>query len=464
VPTITPTPVRARQPGNRTMLRASALVAACLVLVGLLGTLAMRGWGRVPFSVPSVPWYHSWPYYLFWDPRVDWRWAALALPLAVVVAAALVAGAGLVRSRPAWLAGSLAGAFVLDLAVAALAGGPAAWRAPLAYIGEYPPAVGQIGPIPDFLRHFAERLPTLPTFPNQHPPGATILYVLVDRIWPGLGGAAIATVAMACLGLLVVAGLARDELGAAGERWAVVCWALAPVVVLYSATSADAMWVPVLAGAALAAHRGLVRRSLPWTLAGGVLLWAGSMLTFAAVLVLPFLAVRAAAVAWGGDQPAWRWVVRWAAITTATALTLAALLWLLAGYDVVAAVRAVIRSYDAATTAHTRVWWTWIPGDLLAFLAILGFPLAAALLARTGAALRQRAWGSFEVATLASLLAGAAWGHTKGEVERMWQFLVPFAAVVAVRHLTRWRVSLPLVAALLFAQTLAIQLLFFTRW
>jgi hypothetical protein len=489
MPTLTKRPVRAREPGNRTLLRSSALAAACLALVGLLGTLAMRGWGRIPFSVPSVPWYHSWPYYLFWAPRADWRWAAVALPLAAVVAAALVAAAGLASpggdrpgrapspgaspagSRLAWLAGSLVGAFVLDLAVAALAGGPAAWRAPLAYFGEYPPAVGQIGPIPEFLGHFAERVPTLPTFPSQHPPGATILYVLVARVWPGLDGAAIATVAMACLALLVVAGLARDELGAAGERWAVVCWVLAPVVVLYSATSADAMWTPVLAGAALAAHRGLVRRSMPWALAGGVLLWLGSMLTFAAVLVLPFLAVRAAAVATApapgtapAAPPAWRWVVRWAVVTSATVLALAALLWLVTGYDVVAAVGAVSGAYDAATPSRTRVWWVWLFGDLVAFVALLGFPLTAGLLARVRQALRERAWGSFELATLASLLAGALWGHTKGEVERMWQFLVPFAVVIAVRQLSSWRVSLPLVAALLLAQTLAVQMLFFTRW
>jgi hypothetical protein len=485
MPTLTPSPVRPRERGNHAVLGASALAAACLVVVGLLGTFGMRGWGRVPFSVPSVPWYHSWPYYLFWAPRVDWRWAAVALPLAALVTAALAAFAGShqTRSRLAWLAASLVGAFVLDLAVAALAGGPAAWRAPLGYFGEYAPAVGQIGPIPDFLGHFAERVPTLPTFPSQHPPGATILYVLVARVWPGLDGAAIATVASACLGLLVVAGLARDELGAVGERWAVVCWVLAPVVVLYSATSADAMWVPVLAGAALAAHRGLVRRSLPWTLAGGVLLWLGSMLTFAAVLVLPFLMVRAAAVALApapaaagprvrrgppglgqGEPPAWRWVVRWAVITSATVLALAALLWLATGYDVVAAVRAVSGAYDAATPSRTRVWWVWLFGDLVAFVAVLGFPLTAALLARVRGALRERAWGSFEIATMASLLAGALWGHTKGEVERMWQFLVPFAVVAAVRQLTGWRVSLPLVAALLLAQTLAIQMLFFTRW
>jgi hypothetical protein len=496
MPTLTPARTRATGPGDRAMLRASALVAAALVVIGLLGTLSMRGWGEVPFTVPSPPWYHSWPYYLFWAPKVDWHWAMIALPLAVAIAAALVAAAmpaaGGRRSRLAWLAGSLVGAFSLDLAVAALGGGPAAWRAPIAYAGEYAPAVGQVGPIREFLREFPERVPALPTFPNQHPPGPTVLYALVDRVWSGLDGAAIATVAIACLGLLVVAALARDELGAAGERMAVVCWALAPAVVLYSATSADAMWVPVLGGGALAAHRGLLRRSLPWTVAGGALLWMGSMLTYAAVLVLPFLAVRAAAVAWSppaaphpsappdpaapspppaapdpphpSDLPAWRRVVRWAVVTTATVLALAALLWLVAGYGVVAGLRAVGRSYDAATAAHTRVWRTWVVGDLAAFVAILGFPLAAGLLAGTGGALRRRAWGSFEVATLATLLTGALWGFTKGEVERMWQFLVPFAVVVAAGQLLRWRVRLPLLAAILLAQTLAIQMLFFTRW
>jgi hypothetical protein len=106
----------------------------------------------------------------------------------------------------------------------------------------------------------------------------------------------------------------------------------------------------------------------------------------------------------------------------------------------------------------------WIFGDLVAFAVILGFPLTAALVARLAAAVRERAWGSFEAATLAALLAAACWGHTRGEVERMWQFLVPFAVVVAVRQLLRWRAGLPLVAGLLLGQALAIQVLFYTRW
>jgi hypothetical protein len=226
------------------------------------------------------------------------------------------------------LAGSLVAVATLALAVAALVGGPAAWAAPLAYAGEYPGAVGRLGPIPSFLGEFPARVPALPDFAAQHPPFATVFYALV------------------------------------GERVAVLCWALAPVTVLYLATSA------VVLGLA-----GLVRAAT--------------------------------------------------------------------GYDVVGAVAAVDDFWSHAPGTGQRVWWVWIFGDLLAFAVILGFPLTA---------------------TLAAVLAAACWGHTRGEVERMWQFLVPFAVVVAARQLLRWRASLPLVAGLLLGQTLAIQVLFYTRW
>jgi len=457
-----PSPARERPPGNRRLLAATAVAAGCLVAVGLVGTLSMRHFGRVPFSVPSWPWYHSWPFYLFWQPGLELGWAVLALPVALAAAAALVALARSARvPRRLRLAGSLVSVAALALAVAALAGGPAAWAAPLAFEGEYPGAVGQVGPIPTFIGEFPARVPTLPDFAAQHPPFATVFYLLVDRVWAGLDAAALATVAAGCLGLLVVAGLARDELGEEGERVAVVCWALAPVTLLYLATSADAMWAPVLAGAALAADRGLRRQSWGWTLAGGVLLWLASMLTFAAALVLPFLAVRAlaarAAAGWGR-------VLRWAAATSAVVVGLAGLTWAATGYDVAAAVAAVNDFWSNAPGTQQRAWWAWTFGDLVAFAAILGFPLAAALAVRLVTAVRERAWGSFEAATAAALLVAACWGHTRGEVERMWQFLVPFAVVVAVRQLLRWRAGLPLVAGLLLGQALAVELLFYTRW
>ena len=355
-----PDPSQERPTGARPVLAATAAAAGCLVAVGLAGTLSMRHVGRVPFSAPSWPWSHSWPSYLFWQPGLDLPAALVALPVALAAAAALV---GLARaagvSRGLRLAGSLAATGALALAVNALAGGPAAWAAPLAFEGEYPGAVGRVGPIPGFVGDFPARVPSLPDFAAQHPPFATVFYLLVDRVWPGLDAAALATVAAGCLGLLVTAGLARDELGERGERVAVVCWALAPVTVLYVATSADAMWAPVLAGAALAADRGLQRRSWAWTVAGGGLLWLASMLSFAAALVLPFLAVRALAVR---AAAGWGWVLRWAAATSAAVLGLAGLLWAATGYDVAAAVAAVAAFWRHAPGTGQRAWWVWVCG------------------------------------------------------------------------------------------------------
>jgi methylthioxylose transferase len=439
---------------------ATAAAAVVVVVAGTLGTLWLRGWGRVGFEVPSVPWYFSFPFFVFPDPRLDLGWAAAALPVVMATAGAVLA---LHHARVAWgwrVAASAGLAAVLALAVAALAGGPPAWAAPFDYAGEYPAGVGRVGAIPTFLREFPARLPDLPSHATGHPAGAMVVYALVARVWPGLLAAALATVAIGSLGAVAAGGLARDELGERGGRLALALWVVAPGVVLYLATSADAVFAAVLGGAVLAAHRGLVRRSPSWTVAGGVMLWAASMLTYAAVLLLVFLGVRAA----GRLRADRGWVLRWAALTSAVVVALAGGLWLATGYDVAAAVLAVHGAYQAAPGSAGRSLVLWLPGDLLAFGGMLGVPLLAALAARTGALVRERAWTSVDGAALATLLAAASWGFTKGEVERIFQFLVPLVLVPVVRQLLAWRVRAPVVVGLLVGQTLLVQVVFATRW
>jgi hypothetical protein len=116
------------------------VAAVVVVLAGTLGTLWLRGWGRVGFEVPSVPWYFSFPFYVFPDPQLELGWAAATIP---VVAATVAATLALSRSPVGWpwrVAASVGLAGVLALAVAALAGGPAGWGAPFDYAGEYPAA------------------------------------------------------------------------------------------------------------------------------------------------------------------------------------------------------------------------------------------------------------------------------------------------------------------------------------
>jgi methylthioxylose transferase len=440
--------------------KATAAAGAVVLAAGTLGTLWLRGWGRIGFDVPSVPWYFSFPFYVFPHPRLAVGWAAAALPVIAVGVAGVLRVDRASVAWPARVVASAGLAAILALAVAALTSGPRSWGAPFDYAGEYAAGASRVGAIPTFLREFTARLPDLPGHATAHPAGAMVLYALVGRFWPGLTAAALATVALGSLGAVAAGGLARDELGEPGGRLALALWVLSPGVVLYLATSADAVFAAVLGAAALAAHRGLVRRSAAWTVAGGVLLWAGSMLTYTAVLLLVFLGVRAL-----GRPPGERaWVLRWAAGTGAVVLGLATGLWLATGYDPLSAVQAAHRAYQAAPGSAGRSLVQWLPGDLLAFGGMLGVPLLAALAARTVAVVRERALTSLDAAALATLLAAASWGFTKGEVERIFQFLVPLVLVPVARQLLAWRVRVPVVVALLVAQALLVQLLFATRW
>jgi hypothetical protein len=440
--------------------RATCLTGAMVVCGGALGWLWLRHWGRVPFRVPSQPWYHCFPFYVFPHPMVAAAWAAVALPIALVVAAGVILMADARIRWPLRLACSAVAVFALALMVAAVGGGPRAWWAPFDYAGEYPAGAHLVGAIPLFLRRFATLLPELPSHAQGHPAGAMIFYGLVSRVHAGRMAAAVATVAVGTLGVVAAGALCRDELGERAGRLAVALWCLSPGVVLYVATSADAVFATVLGLAVLAAHRGLLRRSWGWTLIGGVLLWAGSMLTYSAVLLVVFLLVRAI----GRQRSDPGWVARWAAATVAVVLGLVVALWLWTGYDPLAAVRAAHRAYLAAPGSARRPALPWIPGDLLAFGGMLGVPLLGALAARTVAVVRARAWGSVDAAALATLLAASSWGFTRGEAERIFQFLVPLVLVPVTRQLLAWRVRPRAVGTLLLAQTLAVQMLFATRW
>src|SRR5215207_5007590 len=111
----TPASRSAAAPG---FARATVAAAVVVVVAGTLGTLWLRGWGRLGFEVPSAPWYFSFPFYVFPGPRLDPGWAAAALP---VVAAAVAATVALYRARtgtwPRRVAASAGLAAVLALAV-----------------------------------------------------------------------------------------------------------------------------------------------------------------------------------------------------------------------------------------------------------------------------------------------------------------------------------------------------------
>ena len=402
----------------------------CAVAVMVVGALAEGGVG-----VPTPP-------FLFpWWPAVD----PVALAVAVgCFAAAIAVAPRLLNAHPALFAlGAFAAGLVLRLACAAARDGTGAWTKVFdpARSGEarneYLPALGALRHGPDlFLDRFAEVVPALPVHAAGHPPG---LLLTIDV----LGADTPARLAALCLvgGALVVPltyAAARHVVDDARARIAALLVAFSPAMLLFGATSPDALYATLGAAAAW----GLLARRA----AGAALLAIASFFAWSLLAVGAWAAVLVARR--DGPRAAAR-------LTAACTIALAAAYLALAlatGYDHLGALAATEQVYRNSI-AQFRPYWYWVLGSPVAFGAVLGLPVAAYAL---------RARGPVALAIAVVVVVSAAGGFTKAETERIWLFVVPFACLAAAVTLPRTRL-VPVLAALA-AQALAIELLFDTIW
>jgi len=240
-----------------------------------------------------------------------------------------------------------------------------------------------------------------------------------------------------------------------------VCCAPAALITLHM----DQALYPLLACTAwaCAARAGTSPgRALGWGLGAGAMAWLCLFVSFSLLpalpllLLLPWLSARhAAQVAGLGRQ-------------------LRALGGMLLGFCAPAVLLALCAHYDMleryrGAMAHHQRWKHWEGGlgelsyfgglNLLEFTYWLGVPVAACLLWGAGAALlrwrQARPAELLALATTALLLVTAALGRTKGEVARLWMFLVPLALLAAAGSLPRMvgsRRALPVLLVLALTQ------------
>ena len=113
--------------------------------------------------------------------------------------------------------------------------------------------------------------------------------------------------------------------------------------------------------------------------------------------------------------------------------------YLVFDYDPIAAYHATKREYLQGV-ASRRPYWFWVVGDLVVFLVGLGIPAAALWL--RGVELRDPP----AIALAVTLLVATASGFAKAEVERIWMFLIPFAAITVAARTTPRHLRLLLVS------------------
>jgi hypothetical protein len=381
-----------------------------------------------------------------WDPAATgWALAAVALlALAVWVAPRMLSA----TLKPAAFAAALyVLTLALRLALGAASNGTGGWSRvfdPDGFEGpnEYLPALTALRYGPGFfLDRFAELVPALPVHAAGHPPGLLLVMDALAIDTPGrLAALCIAGGALAApLGYV----LARGLLGERRARIAGLLTATAPSILLFGATSADALYATLGVAAAipLASRR--------FRAAGAVALAVVSLFSWSLLAV----GAWAALLAW--RRSGVRDMLALALLCGVALLAVHGALAALTGFDPIGTLRATEQVYRFGIAAE-RPYWYWLAGSPAAFLVMLGLPvawLACQALARGD---------DTAIAIFVVIAVAAVAGFTKAEVERIWLCFAPFVCLAAAsaldaRHLRP-------VLALLALQALAWELLWNTVW
>jgi hypothetical protein len=342
-----------------------------------------------------------------------------------VLLPALVAVAGVLWGP------SLAGGVRWPVLLVGSAGAAAAWAValassecwgrlsePMASKHDYVHDVGRVDGIGRFLATFVDSVPVDSADPwvthvAGHPPGALLVFVLLDRI--GLGGPGWAAVVCIVGGALAVPAVLVTVRAVADEAAARV---VAPFAVLspaavWIATSADALFAGVTAwGIALLALAAARPAGHLRALAGGLLLGFSLFLSFgltaAGLLALAVVLVQKGRLAWGG-------VVRILAVAAVGVLLVFAV-FTLAGYwwfEGIAVDAQRVR--DGAAYEDRALHAHYFLAANLAAAAIAAGPAVVAGLA----GLRGRLmW--LPLAALAGMAVSDLSGLVLGETERIW--------------------------------------------
>ena len=396
----------------------------------------------------------------------------------------------------------LAGWFlVIVMTVAMLDGGPKRlWRPfDVLHNSDYIGGVEAVESPRIFLRDYVEIRETLPMHCQTHPPGAVLFLWGVDRyISPGPEAASIVTILFAALSIPAVVGLARLAMGQGRDRLASCLFLLAPNVILFTATSMEAVfmvpmvWTVYLLFRAIQKFdgneveskasnsiRALIGLRNPWVLGflAGLCASVAAMMTFSVALLAVWAILLGVFVLFKQRD---RFAATFTALATAlgTSILFYVLLYLWSGYNLIEMLSQAVGSHESIMSGGNytslRNYFHLAAGNLVAFLVGSGIPLTVLYLGTarrdlfavkkkmtSGRLLNYTFLGTLAITILSPL-------YTL-EVERIWIFLVPFLAIGAARRLedesNEVAVSTTRLAMILLAiQTIVMESFLETLW
>lgn len=407
---------------------------AVLVLAAIAGCLWWNPGRQLgPRAFVGVsPGFGEWPILGTWLPHAG--------PATVSTVLIAVAGAGYgprLAERLPWrlaLASAYGTGVAWTLSLAMIDGWQTGIAGRLTTSAEYLSEVPGITDIGVMLRTFSSRIldykpDSWTTHVAGHPPAATLMFVWLDRI--GLGGGGAAGVACILVGALTAVAV-PVTISALGRRD--LARAMLPFLALFPGAvwvgvSADGLFAGVTASGIALLALGATGR-LAWAPAGGVVLGFGIFLSYGLVLM--------GAIALAVVLVTRRWAALGVALAGALAVVAAfaaAGFWWLDGYHLV-----IERYYQGIAARRPYSYWVWAD---LACLALATGPAVGPGLRRVVSAWRSRHAGLVAVVAgaVVAVVTSDLSGLSKAEVERIW---LPFAvwlvatAALLPRASRRW--------------------------
>ncbi len=420
-----------------------------------------------------------WPYAL----PLDWP---RLLPLLAGLAAYLAGAFRLMRARrTVWLmAWAVLACVGLTLASASVSSSPASPLFKL-YSVAVSPGVGgwhyaaaRIDDLGQTLRQWPAYMQSASRFSTHLgivPPGAVLVYYVLDQVLSGLPAlaAALATplraaqcqnyeiawlgnaqlasawagILMPLWGALTVFPLHRIGARLYGERearWAVAWWPLIPSFLMFTG-SLNTFFPLLAAGVVLCLVEGLCRGSRAWVVAAGLLLSAATFISFAflplifmagMIVLLSFLFKTdlSAATPAPSARGAWRWPVITGLWFGLGLFSVWVVYYLLTGVTF----PDVFRTASLAHLAMDRPYLPWLFLHLYDYFIFTGWPLVLLALVGVWVALRTvinrqqvTNGGVLALSVSATLIALDLSGTMRGESGRILLFLTPFLLLVA---------------------------------
>ena len=319
--------------------------------------------------------------------------------------------------------------------------------------------VQRLGP-----REFGRRYPTIVRTDAQglsihsgtHPPGASVLEWAMWRL-TGRSTLAVAILIalIGALGVLPAQAIAGELYEERTARVAAVLFACAPGVLLFSATSGDAIFM-TLTGVAMAA---LVRapRSDAWAIGAGALSAVALAFTWGALALFP---VGLGVALLGLRDHAPKTIIRRVGLAVAGLAAGWLIIRSLTGIDLIADFApAVHRQVTFLTYRRSYVYWSL--GNVVAFLFVVGVVNTGSIVSSTVTRWRERRPG-METVLWATLALTSISSVFKGETDHNWLFFMPLAIAVSAGAVVEAELRVGVAAGL--GQAVLTEALFYTGW